>query len=413
MDKNERYDGLVERFLHYVSFDTQSDEASETCPSTAKQLKLGAYLKKELEKIGLKEVEQDAWGYVYATLPENQEGQPTIGLIAHLDTSPDANGNGIKAKIVYFDGQPIVLNEQKGITLNPTDYPEMLKYKGQELIVTDGTTLLGADDKAGIAEIVTTAAYLTQHPEIKHGAIKIAFTPDEEIGRGSDKFDVKKFGANWAYTIDGGEIGELEYENFNAASANIVFNGRNIHPGSAKDRMVNASKLAIEFNSMLPANEVPEHTEGREGFFHLTHMDGCVENATLSYIVRDHDSNRFARRKEQLEQIATYLQHKYGEKAVEITINDQYRNMIEQISPVMHIVERAEKAMRQAGIEPVIQPVRGGTDGAQLSFMGLPCPNLFAGGLNFHGRFEFVPIPSLHAAVSVILNIVAPQQCKE
>ena len=413
MDKNERYDGLVERFLHYVSFDTQSDEASETCPSTAKQLKLGAYLKEELEKIGLKEVEQDAWGYVYATLPENQEGQPTIGLIAHLDTSPDANGNGIKAKIVYFDGQPIVLNEQKGITLNPTDYPEMLKYKGQELIVTDGTTLLGADDKAGIAEIVTTAAYLTQHPEIKHGAIKIAFTPDEEIGRGSDKFDVKKFGANWAYTIDGGEIGELEYENFNAASANIVFNGRNIHPGSAKDRMVNASKLAIEFNSMLPANEVPEHTEGREGFFHLTHMDGCVENATLSYIVRDHDSNRFARRKEQLEQIVTYLQHKYGEKAVEITINDQYRNMIEQISPVMHIVERAEKAMRQAGIEPVIQPVRGGTDGAQLSFMGLPCPNLFAGGLNFHGRFEFVPIPSLHAAVSVILNIVAPQQCKE
>lgn len=413
MDKNERYDGLVERFLHYVSFDTQSDEASETCPSTAKQLKLGAYLKEELEKIGLKEVEQDAWGYVYATLPENQEGQPTIGLIAHLDTSPDANGNGIKAKIVYFDGQPIVLNEQKGITLNPTDYPEMLKYKGQELIVTDGTTLLGADDKAGIAEIVTTAAYLTQHPEIKHGAIKIAFTPDEEIGRGSDKFDVKKFRANWAYTIDGGEIGELEYENFNAASANIVFNGRNIHPGSAKDRMVNASKLAIEFNSMLPANEVPEHTEGREGFFHLTHMDGCVENATLSYIVRDHDSNRFARRKEQLEQIATYLQHKYGEKAVEITINDQYRNMIEQISPVMHIVERAEKAMRQAGIEPVIQPVRGGTDGAQLSFMGLPCPNLFAGGLNFHGRFEFVPIPSLHAAVSVILNIVAPQQCKE
>ncbi|MBO4334182.1 MAG: peptidase T [Paludibacteraceae bacterium] len=413
MDKNERYDGLVERFLHYVSFDTQSDEASETCPSTAKQLKLGAYLKEELEKIGLKEVEQDAWGYVYATLPENQEGQPTIGLIAHLDTSPDANGNGIKAKIVYFDGQPIVLNEQKGITLNPTDYPEMLKYKGQELIVTDGTTLLGADDKAGIAEIVTTAAYLTQHPEIKHGTIKIAFTPDEEIGRGSDKFDVKKFRANWAYTIDGGEIGELEYENFNAASANIVFNGRNIHPGSAKDRMVNASKLAMEFNSMLPANEVPEHTEGREGFFHLTHMDGCVENATLSYIVRDHDSNRFARRKEQLEQIATYLQHKYGEKAVEITINDQYRNMIEQISPVMHIVERAEKAMRQAGIEPVIQPVRGGTDGAQLSFMGLPCPNLFAGGLNFHGRFEFVPIPSLHAAVSVILNIVAPQQCKE
>ncbi|MBP3716825.1 MAG: peptidase T [Paludibacteraceae bacterium] len=413
MDKNERYDGLVERFLHYVSFDTQSDEASETCPSTAKQLKLGAYLKEELEKIGLKEVEQDAWGYVYATLPENQKGQPTIGLIAHLDTSPDANGNGIKAKIVYFDGQPIVLNEQKGITLNPTDYPEMLKYKGQELIVTDGTTLLGADDKAGIAEIVTTAAYLTQHPEIKHGTIKIAFTPDEEIGRGSDKFDVKKFRANWAYTIDGGEIGELEYENFNAASANIVFNGRNIHPGSAKDRMVNASKLAMEFNSMLPANEVPEHTEGREGFFHLTHMDGCVENATLSYIVRDHDSNRFARRKEQLEQIATYLQHKYGEKAVEITINDQYRNMIEQISPVMHIVERAEKAMRQAGIEPVIQPVRGGTDGAQLSFMGLPCPNLFAGGLNFHGRFEFVPIPSLHAAVSVILNIVAPQQCKE
>ena len=263
MDKNERYDGLVERFLHYVSFDTQSDEASETCPSTAKQLKLGAYLKEELEKIGLKEVEQDAWGYVYATLPENQKGQPTIGLIAHLDTSPDANGNGIKAKIVYFDGQPIVLNEQKGITLNPTDYPEMLKYKGQELIVTDGTTLLGADDKAGIAEIVTTAAYLTQHPEIKHGTIKIAFTPDEEIGRGSDKFDVKKFRANWAYTIDGGEIGELEYENFNAASANIVFNGRNIHPGSAKDRMVNASKLAMEFNSMLPANEVPEHTEGR------------------------------------------------------------------------------------------------------------------------------------------------------
>lgn len=406
MNKDDRYKGLTERFLHYVGFDTQSDEESENCPSTAKQLKLGAYLADELKSIGLQDAEQDKDGYVYATLPANKEGLPTIGLIAHIDTSPDASGADIKAKTVVFDGTPILLNKEQNIYLNPSDYPEMMKYKGQELIVTDGTTLLGADDKAGIAEIVTTVAYLLEHDEIKHGTIKIAFTPDEEIGRGSDRFDIEKFGADWAYTVDGGEIGELEYENFNAAAATVKFNGRNIHPGSAKDRMVNASKIAVEFNGMLPSNEVPEHTEGREGFFHLTHIEGEVETATLNYIIRDHDSNKFSQRKEQMQQIAAYLQQKYGEKTVELNIRDQYRNMIEQIAPVMHIVDRAKKAMLDAGITPIEQPIRGGTDGAQLSFKGLPCPNLFAGGLNFHGRFEYVPVPSLHAAVSVLLNIV-------
>lgn len=406
MNKEHRYNGLTERFLKYVSFDTQSNEESETCPSTDKQLKLGAYLVEELKNMGLTEVEQDQNGYVYATLPANQQGLPTIGLIAHLDTSPDASGANIKAKTILFDGDPILLNKEQNIYLSPSDYPEMAKYKGQELIVTDGTTLLGADDKAGVAEIVTAAAYLQEHPEIKHGTVKIAFTPDEEIGRGSDLFDVAKFGADWAYTVDGGEIGELEYENFNAAAATVKFSGRNIHPGSAKDRMINAAKLAMEFNAMLPANEVPEHTEGREGFFHLTSIEGEVENATLCYIIRDHDSNRFNKRKEQMQQITNYLQEKYGEKTVMLTIRDQYRNMIEQIAPVMHIVDRAKQAMLDAGVIPIEQPIRGGTDGAQLSFKGLPCPNLFAGGLNFHGRFEFVPVPSLHAAVSVLLNIV-------
>lgn len=406
MNKEHRYNGLTERFLKYVSFDTQSNEESETCPSTDKQLKLGAYLVEELKNMGLAEVEQDQNGYVYATLPANQQGLPTIGLIAHLDTSPDASGANIKAKTILFDGDPILLNKEQNIYLSPSDYPEMAKYKGQELIVTDGTTLLGADDKAGVAEIVTAAAYLQEHSEIKHGTVKIAFTPDEEIGRGSDLFDVAKFGADWAYTVDGGEIGELEYENFNAAAASVKFSGRNIHPGSAKDRMINAAKIAMEFNAMLPANEVPEHTEGREGFFHLTSIEGEVENATLCYIIRDHDSDRFNKRKEQMQQITNYLQEKYGEKTVMLTIRDQYRNMIEQIAPVMHIVDRAKQAMLDAGVTPIEQPIRGGTDGAQLSFKGLPCPNLFAGGLNFHGRFEFVPVPSLHAAVSVLLNIV-------
>lgn len=407
MNKENLYSGLVERFLKYVSFDTQSNEDSETCPSSAKQLKLAEYIENEFKAMGLIDVELDKDGYVYATLPANAPNKPTIGLIAHMDTSPDASGADIKARIAKFDGNPILLNEEKKIYLSAEEYPEMNKYVGQDLIVTDGTTLLGADDKAGIAEIVTAADYLLQHPEIKHGTIKLAITPDEEIGRGSDRFDVEKFGADFAYTVDGGEIGELEYENFNAASATIVFNGRNIHPGSAKDRMVNASKLAIQFNSMLPANEVPEHTEGREGFFHLTHMEGEVEKSTLHYIIRDHDANRFAKRKKQLEQIATYMRSQYGEQSVELSIRDQYRNMIEQIAPVMHIVERAKKAMTDAGITPIIQPVRGGTDGAQLSFKGLPCPNLFAGGLNFHGRFEFVPVPSMHASVSVLLNIIS------
>ena len=406
MNKDFRYEGLTERFLKYVSFDTQSDEASETCPSSAKQLKLGEYLANELRMLGLADVEIDKNGYVYASLPATNANQPTIGLIAHIDTSPDASGADIRAKIATFTGAPFLLNKEKDIYLSAEDYPEMKKYVGQELIVTDGTTLLGADDKAGIAEIVSAAEYLLKHPEMEHGTIKIAFTPDEEIGRGSDLFDVAKFGADWAYTIDGGEIGELEYENFNAAAATVKFHGKNIHPGSAKDRMVNAAKIAIEFNGMLPSNECPEHTEGREGFFHLTHISGEVEEAEIGYIVRDHDSERFSKRKEQLQQIAKYLQQKYGEKVIELNIRDQYRNMIEQINPVMHIVDRAKQAMVDAGITPIVQPIRGGTDGAQLSFKGLPCPNLFAGGLNFHGRFEFVPVPSLHAAVSVILNIV-------
>lgn len=407
MNKNDRYKNLEERFLKYVSFDTQSDENSQTCPSTNKQKDLGAFIAGELTAIGLTSVEMDQHGYVYATLPANCEGKPTIGLIAHMDTSPDASGANIKARTTTFRGAPICLNEGKGIWLSPADYPAMAKYKGQDLIVTDGTTLLGADDKAGIAEIITATEHLLQHPEIKHSTLKLAFTPDEEIGRGSDLFDVEKFAADWAYTLDGGEIGELEYENFNAAAATVRFKGRNIHPGYAKGLMVNAGKLAIEFNSMLPACEAPEHTENREGFFHLTALKGEVEEAELHYIIRDHSAEDFDKRKRQLQQIAEHMQERYGKEAVELNIRDQYRNMIEQIKPVMHIVDRAKRAMEAAGIEPVISPVRGGTDGAQLSFRGLPCPNLFAGGLNFHGRFEFVPVPSMHAAVSVIINIVS------
>lgn len=405
--KNIKFENIVSRFLSYVAFDTQSSETSQTTPSTAKQKLLAQFIVDELQKLGLTDAAMDEFGYVYASLPANVEGEPVIGLIAHLDTSPDASGENVKAKIAKFDGNPVLLNGDKNIYLSPVDFPEMNHYLNQDLIVTDGTTLLGADDKAGVSEIVTAVEYLLSHPEVKHGAIKIAFTPDEEIGCGADHFNVERFGADWAYTMDGGEIGELEYENFNAAAAKVVFHGRNIHPGSAKNRMVNASLIAMQFHSMLPAVEAPQHTEGREGFFHLTHMEGEVELASLDYIIRDHDSACFEKRKSQMIQIAEYLNLQYGKGTVELNLRDQYYNMIEQIKPVMHIVERAENAMRQAGIEPKISPVRGGTDGARLSFMNLPCPNIFAGGLNFHGRFEFIPVEALHAAVRVILGIVA------
>lgn len=409
MTKEERYDGLVERFLTYVSFDTQSDENQDTCPSTSKQIALATHLETELKNLGLTEVERDEHGYVYATLPATDASMPTIGFIAHMDTSPDASGKDIKPRIVRYTGEDIILNEKLDLQLSASDYPELIQYQGQDLIVTDGTTLLGADDKAGIAEIVTAAAYLQTHPEIKHGKVRIGFNPDEEIGMGAHLFDVQKFGADWAYTMDGGEIGELEYENFNAASAKITFIGRNIHPGSAKNKMINAMKMAMEFQSLLPQTESPEHTEGREGFYHLTGMEGEVEQATLHYIIRDHNADLFEQRKETIKRIVAFLCDKYGDKSIHLEIRDQYRNMIEQIMPVMHIVDRAKKAMAEAGITPKISPIRGGTDGAQLSFKGLPCPNIFAGGHNFHGRFEYVPVPSMHAAVSVILNIIAAQ----
>ena len=405
--KDIHFDTLAPRFLKYVSFDTQSDENSETCPSAAKELKLAEYLTEELRQMGLKDVEMTANGYVYATLEGNTSGEPAIGFVAHMDTSPDAPGTDVKPREVLFDGGDIVLNEEKDIRLSPSDYPEMMRYKGQRLIVTDGTTLLGADDKAGVAEIMSAVEYLKNNPGIKHGDIKVAFTPDEEIGRGADLFDVKRFGADFAYTMDGGEIGELEYENFNAAAARVTFRGRNIHPGSAKGKMVNAMKLAMEFNAMLPVAEDPEHTEGREGFFHLTAMEGTVEHAQLCYIIRDHSEGEFLRRKKQMADIAGYMERKYGRGRVELTLKDQYRNMMERIAPVMHIVERARRAMKSLGIEPREQPVRGGTDGATLSFMGLPCPNIFAGGHNFHGRFEYVPVESMQAAARVIIAIVA------
>ena len=397
---------LTQRFLKYVKFDTQSDEETNLTPSTPGQMIFAQYLERELRDLGLEDISLDDNGYLMATLPANTSRRvPTVGFIAHLDTSPDLSGKNVNPRIVKaYDGADITLNEAKGIVLSPSEFPELLHYVGQDLIVTDGNTLLGADDKAGIAEIVTAVEYLKEHPEIEHGRIRIAFNPDEEIGLGAHKFDVERFAADWAYTMDGGEVGELEYENFNAAVAKVTFRGRNVHPGYAKHKMINSIRMANQFILMLPRWETPEHTEGYEGFYHLIHIDGSVESTTLTYIIRDHDRDRFARRKKELEHLVRKTNNEFPD-CCSIDIKDQYYNMREKIEPVRHIIDIAEEAMRLAGVTPVVVPIRGGTDGAQLSFKGLPCPNIFAGGLNFHGRYEFVPIPSMEAAERTIVEI--------
>lgn len=397
---------VVDRFLEYVKFDTQSDELTNLTPSTPGQMVFAQYLEEKLNELGLKDVSLDENGYLMATLPGNcSEEVPTIGFIAHLDTSPDMSGRHVNPRIVKnYDGSDIVLNAEKDIVLSPNQFPELLHYTGQDLIVTDGNTLLGADDKAGIAEIITAVEYLMSHPEIKHGDIRIAFNPDEEIGLGAHKFDVEKFGAEWAYTMDGGEIGELEYENFNAAVAKVTFKGRNVHPGYAKHKMINSLRVATQFAIMLPRWETPEHTEGYEGFYHLIGIEGDVETAVLTYIIRDHDRDRFERRKKEFEHLTRKINKEFPDCA-SLELKDQYYNMREKIEPVMHVIEIAEQAMRNADVTPKVVPIRGGTDGAQLSFKGLPCPNIFAGGLNFHGRYEFVPIPSMEKATQVIVEI--------
>lgn len=397
---------LTDRFLEYVKFDTQSDELTNLTPSTPGQMIFARHLKTELEALGLSEISLDENGYLMATLPANtQRALPTVGFIAHLDTSPDMSGRHVNPRIVSdYDGKDIVLNDAAGVVLSPADFPELLNYVGQELIVTDGLTLLGADDKAGVAEIISAMAYLKEHPEIEHGRIRIAFNPDEEIGRGAHKFDVEAFGADFAYTMDGGETGELEYENFNAAVARVTFKGRNVHPGYAKHKMVNSMRIANQFVIMLPRWETPEHTEGYEGFYHLVGMEGTVESTTLTYIIRDHDRDRFERRKKELEHLARKINNEFPDCCT-IEITDQYYNMRDKIEPVMYIVDIARKAMENVGVTPKVQPIRGGTDGAQLSFKGLPCPNIFAGGLNFHGRYEFVPVQSMQKAMDVIVEI--------
>ena len=398
---------ITDRFLKYVSFCTTSDEETNMTPSTPGQMEFAKYLAEELKQIGMTEVTLDENGYVMATLPANTEGKPTIGFIAHMDTAPDASGKNVKARIVdNYDGQDIVLNAEKNIVFEVEKYPEILDYKGQDIIVTDGTTLLGADDKAGLAEIVSACEYLINHPEIKHGKIRVGFTPDEEIGQGADHFDVKKFGCDWAYTMDGGAIGELEYENFNAAGCKVKVHGVNVHPGYGYHKMINSMRIANHFATMLPRWETPEHTQGYEGFYHLIAMNGSVEETTLQYIIRDHDRARFESRKREIEHLARKINQEYGEGTVEVEIRDQYYNMRETVEPVMHIVTLVEEAMKEVGVTPKVQPIRGGTDGARLSFEGLPCPNIFAGGVNFHSRFEYLPVQSMEKAMEVILKIV-------
>lgn len=395
---------VSERFLKYVSFNTRSDEESETCPSTEGQRKLGKALAEEMLTMGIQNAYMDEDGYVYGTVPGDPR-LPTIGLIAHMDTSPDASGENIKARVVAYEGGDICLNEEKGIYLCPSDYESLNNHIGKHLIVTDGTTLLGADDKAGIAEILTAAEHLLKVRNV-HATLKIGFTPDEEIGRGADRFRVKDFGADYAYTVDGGALGELEYENFNAASAIVKFHGLNIHPGSAKNKMINAQLLAMEFQNMLPANQRPETTEGYEGFILLTDMVGEVEEAKLSYILRDHDLQKLQEKKAVMESAAKFLNEKYGQGRVEVIIKDSYFNMKKHIEPCMYIVERAKKAMETVGITPKIVPIRGGTDGARLSYEGLPCPNLFTGGENFHGRFEYIPVEDMESCTQVLIRLL-------
>lgn len=398
---------LVERFLKYVSFDTQSSEETEVTPSTPGQMVFAKYLKEELESLGLEGITLDEHGYLFATLPANiDKPVPTIGFIAHMDTSPDMSGKDVSPRIVQnYDGSDIVLCAEENVVLSPSQFPELLDHKGEDLIVTNGKTLLGADDKAGIAEIVSAIVYLKEHPEIKHGKIRIGFNPDEEIGLGAHKFDVEKFGCDWAYTMDGGEVGELEFENFNAASAKITFKGRNVHPGYAKNKMINSIRVANRFCAMLPAHETPEHTEGYEGFYHLISFNGDVEQTTVAYIIRDHDRARFESRKKKIERFVSEINAEYGEGTATLELRDQYYNMREKIEPVMHIIDTAFAAMEAVGVKPNVKPIRGGTDGAQLSFKGLPCPNIFAGGLNFHGRYEFAPIQNMEKAMKVIVKI--------
>ncbi len=398
---------LVERFLKYVSYDTQSNEETRLTPSTPGQMEFAKVLKEELESLDLEDITLDENGYLFATLPSNiSESVPTIGFIAHMDTSPDMTGKNVSPRIVKnYDGSDITLCEEEKIVLSPVQFPELLDHKGEDLIVTDGKTLLGADDKAGIAEIISAIVYLKEHPEIKHGKIRIGFNPDEEIGEGAHKFDVDKFGCDWAYTMDGGEIGELEFENFNAAAAKITFKGRNVHPGYAKHKMINSIRVANRFCSMLPSHETPEHTDGYEGFYHLIGINGNVEQTTVSYIIRDHDRVRFESRKKEIEHLVNKINAEYGEATAVLEMRDQYYNMREKIEPVMHIIDTAFAAMEAVGVKPNVKPIRGGTDGAQLSFKGLSCPNIFAGGLNFHGRYEFVPIQNMEKAMQVIVKI--------
>jgi len=399
---------LIDRFFSYVRQDTQSDPETDLVPSTPAQMAFAKVLAEELKSIGLSEVELDNNGYIMATLPSNiDEDRPVVGFIAHMDTSPDMSGKNVEPQIIKsYNGGDILLDPDDYVVLSPAEFPELLFYKGQDLICTNGKTLLGADDKAGIAEIVSAMEYLIAHPEIKHGKIRVGFTPDEEIGKGPDHFDVEKFGADWAYTIDGGEIGELEYENFNAASAKITFKGRNVHPGYAKHKMMNSIRIAHQFAAMLPRHETPEHTEQYEGFYHLTAFNGDVEKTVLNYIIRDHDRDRFERRKKEMEHLVNKINSEFGAETAVLDMKDQYYNMREKIDPDnMHVIVLAVEAMEKSGVKPKIRPIRGGTDGSRLSYMGLPCPNIFAGGHNFHGRFEFVPVPSMEKAMQVIIKI--------
>lgn len=398
---------LTERFLKYVSFDTQSNDASETTPSTPKQRIFADYLKSELESLGLEDVYMDANAYVYATLPANVDyAVPVIGFISHYDTSPDCSGTNVRPRIVrQYDGGDIVLSEEDHIVSSPKQFPELLEHKGEDIVVTDGHTLLGADDKAGITEIVTAMTYLMAHPEIKHGKIRIGFNPDEEIGLGAHKFDVDRFGCQWAYTVDGGDEGELEYENFNAASAKVFIKGRSVHPGYAKGKMLNAARIAMEYASLFPKNETPETTEGYQGFYHLMGINANIENAELTYIIRDHDRKHFEDRKAFVQNIADSINAKYGANIVSVKVHDQYYNMLEKIKPLMHVIDIAKEAMRETHVPIRVQPIRGGTDGAQLSYKGLPCPNLFTGGVNFHGPYEFVSLQVMEKAMHTVVNI--------
>jgi len=402
---------IIDRFISYVTIDTESDPNSTTTPSTAKQWDLANKLVEELKAIGLQDVSIDSKSYIQATLPSNLDYTvPTIGFVAHFDTTPDFTGANVKPQIVpNYDGGDIVLNKEQNIVLSPSYFEDLLQYKGQTLITTDGTTLLGADDKAGVTEIVTAMEYLVKNPQIKHGTIKVGFTPDEEIGRGADFFDVEKFGCEWAYTMDGSQIGELEYENFNAAGVKLTFKGKSVHPGYAKGKMINSMLLANKYISKLPKDEVPERTKGYEGFFHVVHFDGSIEETNVQLIIRDHNRKKFEQRKKEVQKIAKKFNKKYakqfGDDIVTIDVKDQYYNMREKIAPVMHIIDIAEAAMKQLGIKPLIKPIRGGTDGSRLSFMGLPCPNIFAGGHNFHGKYEYVPVESMQKAIDVIVKI--------